>query len=189
MTVTVTAWIGMGANVGDRLGNIRTALAELASLDATTVVRVSSVYDTTPWGVADQRRFLNAVVELSTALSPEDLLSSLGGVEERCGRVRHERWGPRTLDLDILLYDDRIVNTKDLVIPHPRLAQRAFVLVPLAELEPELAVPGLDATVIQLLEALGDEALEARLVGPPPESGDAGEAGNEKEDGCRRRTT
>jgi len=184
-----TAWIGVGANVGDRLGNIRMALAELASLDATIVVRVSSVYDTAPWGVTDQRRFLNAVVELSTTLSPEDLLSALGRVEARCGRVRHERWGPRTLDLDILLYDDRIVNTEDLVIPHPRLAQRAFVLVPLAELEPELAVPGLDATVTQLLDALGDEALGARLVGPPPGSGEAREAGNEEEDGCRRRTT
>ncbi len=187
--MTATAWIGMGANVGDRLGNFRTALAELASLDATRVVRVSSIYDTTPWGVADQRRFLNAVVELSTGLSPESLLRALNEVEQRCGRVRHERWGPRTLDLDILLYDDRVVETDDLVIPHPRLAQRAFVLVPLAELEPELEVPGLDATVAQLLGTLGDEAGDARLVGPAPESGDGGETGSEEEDGCRRRTT
>ncbi len=184
-----TAWIGMGANVGDRLGNLRAALAELASLEATNLVRVSSLYDTTPWGVTDQRRFLNAVVELSTELSPEELLTALGGVEQRCGRVRHERWGPRTLDLDILLYDDRIVRTDDLVIPHPRMAQRAFVLVPLAELEPELDVPGLGATVAQLLDALGDEAAEARLIGPLPDSGGGGETGSEEEDGCRRRTT
>ncbi len=187
--MTATAWIGIGANVGDRLGNVRAALAELASLDATSIVRVSSVYDTTPWGVTDQRRFLNAVVELSTELSPEVLLSGLGAVEERCGRVRHERWGPRTLDLDILLYGDRIVTTDDLVIPHPRLAQRAFVLVPLAELAPELEVPGMNATVAQLLDALGDAAEEARLVGPPPESGGGGETGSDEEDGCRRRTT
>jgi len=185
----VTAWIGMGANVGDRLGNFRAALTALKSLDATSVVRVSSVYDTTPWGVTDQRRFFNAVVELSTGLSPDELLAALGEVEQRCGRVRHARWGPRTLDLDILLYDDLVVESDDLIIPHPRMAQRAFVLVPLAELEPELEVPGLGVTVAHLLGALGDEADDARLIGPLPESGDGDDTGSEEEDGCRRRTT
>jgi len=179
-----TAWIGMGANVGDRLGNFRTALAELESLDATRVARVSSVYDTAPWGVTEQERFLNAVIELETEMAPRDLLAALLRIEERCGRVRYERWGPRTLDLDILLYDDVVIDEEELIVPHPRLAQRAFALVPLAELEPTLGVPGLGATVAALLEQLGDEALDVKRVGPPPEHD-----GEPREDGCRRRTT
>ena len=170
----------MGANVGDRLGSLRTALAELALLDETAVVRVSSVYDTAPWGVTEQERFLNAVVELRTGLSPEDLLAALNSVEERCGRVRHERWGPRTLDLDILLYDDRIVKTDDLEVPHPRLSERAFVLVPLAELEPMLEVPGLDATVEALLSRLGEDVLDVKRVGSLP-GVDRGASGRDDE--------
>lgn len=164
----MTAWIGMGANVGDRLGSFRAALAELESLDSTEVVRVSSVYDTAPWGVTDQERFLNAVVEIRTELSAGELLSELLRIEGRCGRVRYERWGPRTLDLDILLYGDEIIVTDELTVPHPRLAQRAFVLMPLAELEPTLVVPGLDSTVAALLDELGDEAADVERLGPPP---------------------
>ena len=152
-----TAWIGIGANVGDRRASIRAGLDGLAALEKTSVARVSSLYDTAPWGEVNQERFLNAVVELKTELAPGILLRKLAGIEKACGRVRHERWGPRTLDLDILLYDDRIIETEELVVPHPRLAQRAFVLVPLVELEPTLEVPGLGVTVEALLEKLEDE--------------------------------
>lgn len=172
----------MGSNVGDRLGHFRTALAEIGELRATEIVRVSSVYDTAPWGVTDQGRFLNAVLELRTGLPPSELLEELAGVESRCGRVRHERWGPRTIDLDILLYDDRVIDGKDLTVPHPRLAQRAFVLVPLAELEPALEVPGLGATVSALLEQLGDEALDVERAGPPPVAGAAAHESDDDED-------
>jgi 2-amino-4-hydroxy-6-hydroxymethyldihydropteridine diphosphokinase len=171
----VSAWIGMGANVGDRLGAFRAALAELESLEASTVVRVSSVYDTAPWGVTDQERFLNAVVQLRTGLPAATLLAELAAIEARCGRVRHERWGPRTLDLDILLYGDEIIATADLTVPHPRLSQRAFVLVPLAELEPSLEVPGLGVTVATLLDQLGADALDVERVGPPPRMAGGGE--------------
>ena len=159
-----TAWIGIGANVGDRRASIRAALDALGSLAVTSVARVSSLYDTAPWGVVSQERFLNAVVELETELAPDVLLRELAGIEDACGRVRHERWGPRTLDLDILLYGDRVIETEELVVPHPRLAQRAFVLVPLAELEPTLEVPGLGVTVEALLDELGDDALDVRRL-------------------------
>ncbi len=166
--MTSTAWIGIGANVGDRLASIRAALAELDALRSTRVSRVSSVYDTAPWGVTDQARFLNAVAEIETALEPRALLDELMAIEARCGRVRHERWGPRTIDLDILLFDERVMESDALRLPHPRLAQRAFVLVPLAELAPDLVVPALGATVGGLLATLGDDALDVRRAGDAP---------------------
>ena len=138
------AFLGLGSNLGDRWAELRTAVAGLPD-----VVAVSPVYETAPvGGPAGQGRFLNLVVELDTELSPRRLLEVARRLEEAAGRVRSERWGPRPLDVDVLLVGDLAVDEPDLQVPHPRLWERAFVLAPLADLAPELvAVPVDDPTV------------------------------------------
>jgi 2-amino-4-hydroxy-6-hydroxymethyldihydropteridine diphosphokinase len=126
--------IGLGANLGDALQTVRTALTALSRLGE--VVRVSSLYATKPWGVEDQPDFINAVALLETALVPRELLIGLKKLEVELGRGPTYRWGPRVVDLDILTYDDCTIEEPDLVIPHPHLYERAFVLVPLAEIDP-----------------------------------------------------
>ncbi len=134
------AYIGLGSNLGDREAALRAALALLGE----DVVAVSSFHETDPVGYLDQPRFLNAAAALETELEPRPLLERLLEVERELGRTRDgPRFGPRTIDLDLLLYADRIVDEPGLVVPHPRLAERRFVLEPLAELDPELGVPGL----------------------------------------------
>jgi 2-amino-4-hydroxy-6-hydroxymethyldihydropteridine diphosphokinase len=132
------AYVGLGSNLGDREATIRAALESLAQVPETLLVRVSSLYDTEPVGEAEQPNFLNAVAELDTELPPRQLLWNLQLIEKRFGRVRTQRWGPRTLDLDLLLYGSLVVEEPDLRVPHPELLQRAFVLVPLVELDPLL---------------------------------------------------
>lgn len=128
------SFVGIGSNLGDRRAYLAGAVAALPDVTA-----VSPVYETDPvGGPGGQGPFLNAVVELHTALTPRELLWVGRNAEEAAGRVRAERWGPRTLDVDILLVGDLIVNEEDLVVPHPRMRQRGFVLVPLADLAPEL---------------------------------------------------
>ena len=131
------AYVGLGANLGDRDASIRRA-AELLGAR-----RVSAVRETEPWGFADQPRFLNAVAELETAESPRVLLDRLLEIERELGRTREgPRYGPRTIDLDLLLYGDEELDEPGLVVPHPRLHERPFMLEPLAELRPDLVVPG-----------------------------------------------
>jgi len=144
--MTVFAYIGLGSNLGDRRAMIDGALERLRPR------RVSTIVETEPWGVADQPRFLNAVAEIETDLEPAELLDRLLDVERGLGRVRREKWGPRTIDLDLLLYDNRQVASDTLSVPHPRLHERKFVLEGLAELCPDRTVPGLGRTVRQLLE-------------------------------------
>ncbi|HEX7901611.1 MAG TPA: 2-amino-4-hydroxy-6-hydroxymethyldihydropteridine diphosphokinase [Planctomycetota bacterium] len=141
----VLAYVGLGSNLGDRRAILASALASLAPR------RVSRIVETEPWGRADQPPFLNAVAEIDTALQPGPLLARLLEIEALHGRVRAERWGPRTLDLDLLLYGDRVVAEPGLTVPHPRLAERRFVLESLAELAPDLAVPGVGRAVRELL--------------------------------------
>jgi 2-amino-4-hydroxy-6-hydroxymethyldihydropteridine diphosphokinase len=142
--VTV-AYIGLGSNLGEREGNLRAALARLAELGE---VRASSFRETDPVGVTDQPRFLNAAAELSTDLSARELLDALLAIERDLGRDRslEERWGPRTLDLDLLVYGEEAIDEPGLTVPHPRLAERLFVLEPLDELAPGLVLP--DGTAI-----------------------------------------
>lgn len=142
----VLAYIGLGSNLGDRQGTLRSALARLAPR------RVSSIVETEPWGRPDQPRFLNCVAEIETTLSPEALLDRLQELEREFGRARAERWGPRTLDLDLLLYGELEIRTPRLIVPHPFLAERRFVLEGLAELCPDRVVPGRGRTVRELLE-------------------------------------
>ena len=139
------AYIGLGSNLGDREGNLRGALARLTELGG---VRVSSFRETDPVGVTDQPRFLNAAAELSTDLPARQLLDALLAIERDLGRdrSREDRWGPRTLDLDLLLYGDEVIDDPGLTVPHPRLAERQFVLEPLHELTPGLMLP--DGTAV-----------------------------------------
>ena len=141
--MAVKAYVGLGANLGDREGNLRAALELLSSEPGIAVVAVSSLRDTDPVGIRDQPDFLNAVAALETDLGPSELLARLLAVERALGRTRDgPRFGPRTIDLDLLLYGDEEIGDRELVVPHPRLHERAFVLEPLAELEPGLVVPG-----------------------------------------------
>lgn len=146
------AFIGLGSNLGEREAMIRQALDELARLPATQLMRASSLYDTEPTGEVDQPNFLNAVAQLETELTARQLLWNLLLIEKRLGRVRTQRWGPRTIDLDLLLYGDEVIDEPDLIVPHPRLHERMFALEPLAELDPELSVPGRGALAAMIAE-------------------------------------
>ena len=147
-----TAYLGLGSNIGDREQNLKEALVKLAAPDL-RVARLSSVYETEPVGFTAQRWFLNIVVEIETDLFPMQLLSRIAKVEQALGRARTIKNGPRTLDIDILLYGRAVVRTAKLEIPHPRMAERRFVLAPLAELAPELRHPVTHQSIRAMLEA------------------------------------
>jgi 2-amino-4-hydroxy-6-hydroxymethyldihydropteridine diphosphokinase len=148
------AYVGLGANLGDRAATLRRAIDLLAERPAIDVVGVSSFRETDPVGYLDQPRFLNAAVAVETSLTPSALLAALLDVERELGRVREgPRYGPRTVDLDLLLMDDVVLDEPGLELPHPRLHDRMFALEPLAELDPELVVPG-RGPVRQLLLSL-----------------------------------
>ena len=136
------AYIALGANLDDPLGQLRAALDAVAALPDSRMLRTSSFYRTAPVGAPGQPDYLNAVAALETGLAPDDLLAALLEIEHDFGRRREYRNAPRTLDLDLLLYDDAVIDRPHLQIPHPRLHLRAFVLVPLAEIAPELRLPG-----------------------------------------------
>ena len=161
------AWVGIGSNMGDRLEYVRRALGAMAALPDTELMAVSSLYDTVPVGATGQPRFLNAVAELSTGVRPAELLRQLLAIEALHGRVRDVVWGPRTLDLDLLVYDDVEMETPELTLPHPRARGRAFVLVPLAEVAPDLRFPGERATVSEMMTSLDDVDGVTRVGGPP----------------------
>lgn len=150
----VDVYLGLGTNVGDRLAMLRAAVQLLVELGEVFVY--SSVYETEPWGVEQQDRFLNACCGLRTTVAVEDLHARLKQIERRLGRVPGLRWGPRLIDLDLLTYGELAVATPTLTIPHPRIADRAFVLVPLAEIAPRLVLRGQTQTVAHMLAELGD---------------------------------
>lgn len=153
----VTAYLSMGSNLGDREAHLDRA-AQLLDASGVSVSRLSSLYETEPVGFADQPWFLNRVLKAETDLGPGRLLAACQSVEAQAGRVRSFRNAPRTLDLDILLYGIDIVATPGLVIPHPRMAERRFVLQPLVEIAPTLIHPGLGRTMKSLLEACQDSS-------------------------------
>jgi 2-amino-4-hydroxy-6-hydroxymethyldihydropteridine diphosphokinase len=143
-----TAYLSLGTNIGDRLANLRTAVSSLAP--SVMVQAQSSIYETEPWGYSEQPTFLNQVIKCDTELTPQELLEFLKKIEVSMGRQETFRFGPRLIDLDILFYDHVKLDTPTLIIPHPRIAERAFVLVPLVEIAPDLSLPGGDATIQQL---------------------------------------
>jgi len=152
--VTKRAFIGIGSNLGDREFLVRKAVEALRELPRTNVARVSSLYDTDPVGEVEQPAFLNAVAWIETELTPRELLWQLLLIEQRMGRVRTQRWGPRPIDLDLLFHGREIVDEPDLKVPHPEAHRRAFVLVPLAEIDPGFVHPGTGETVRRMLQKL-----------------------------------
>jgi 2-amino-4-hydroxy-6-hydroxymethyldihydropteridine diphosphokinase len=159
--MAVSAYLALGSNLGDRLETLWRAVGLLEATEGIEVVRSSRVFETDPVG-PPQPAYLNAVLEVRTELEPRALLDACLAVETALGRVRAERWGPRTLDVDVLTYDARTVDEPDLTIPHPRMHERAFVLIPLRELDPDPMLPG-DRSLASLRLASGD----VRPFAPP----------------------
>jgi 2-amino-4-hydroxy-6-hydroxymethyldihydropteridine diphosphokinase len=159
------AYVALGGNLGDRLATIESAIRAVA--ENGDVTAISSIYETDPVGFEDQPAFLNAVIELETQRTPEELLDALQSIEQQHGRQRTFPNAPRTLDLDLLLYGNEQRSSSQLTLPHPRLHERAFVLVPLAEIAPDMLVTGHAASVAALLSRI-DAKSGIRKAGPPP---------------------
>ncbi|MCU0607162.1 MAG: 2-amino-4-hydroxy-6-hydroxymethyldihydropteridine diphosphokinase [Candidatus Edwardsbacteria bacterium] len=147
-------FVGLGSNLGNRLGNLRGALAAISEIPGLSVAAVSPLYETEPVGNRDQPQFVNAVIEVDCRLSPAELLAALQRIERRMGRVNPVKWGPRVIDLDLLYYGERVLRAEGLVLPHPEAARRAFVLEPLAGIAPGFTDPVERRTVRELLARL-----------------------------------
>lgn len=158
--VVETAYIGVGTNLGNKRDNIKRAITMLDEIKQILVTAVAPVYRTAPVGYTEQDYFLNTVVQVETYLSPRELLAKMLGIEDKMGRKRTIRWGPRVIDLDLLLYGDKEVKEKDLIVPHPRLTKRAFVAVPLADLAPDLKLPGGKSAVQVAADLKGEQQVE-----------------------------
>jgi 2-amino-4-hydroxy-6-hydroxymethyldihydropteridine diphosphokinase len=155
----VEAYLSLGSNMGDKRAMLEAAAAGLDAVDGVRVAALSRFYRTPPWGDTDQDWFLNAAARLETTLSPHDLLAACLAVERSLGRVRERKWGPRTIDIDVLAMGDMRVADETLVLPHPYVLERAFVLVPLAEIAPDLAIGG-----VRIADALA--RLDRTGIGP-----------------------
>lgn len=161
------AYLGLGSNLDNPAAQLDEACRRLRLIQGVEIIRISSYYETPPVGVLDQPWFINAAVGVRTSLSPEDLLSALLQVENDMGRIRKERWGPRLVDLDLLLYNNNVINTPRLQVPHPEMASRGFVLLPLAEIAPQAYHPVLQKTMAHLLAELAPEAAKAQRISRP----------------------
>jgi len=153
------AYIALGSNMGDRNQWLMQALDALEKRDGITITAVSAIYETDPVGYTDQDAFLNMVIQVSTSYSPHELLQQQQEIESELGRVRQVRWGPRTIDLDLLLYDNIALETEQLILPHPRMMERAFVLVPLRDVLSD------DHVLYREVEQVAKEALQSRKEG------------------------
>lgn len=151
-------FLGVGTNLGDRRANLSAAQAAVSEF--VIVQKTSRVYETAPWGMTDQPDFLNQAWEVTTILPPLQLLRRLKEIETLLGRKPSVRYGPRLIDIDILLYSNLIFRSADLVIPHPRISERAFVLAPLADLEPDMVIPGMTHSVAELLGRHGKKGIK-----------------------------
>ena len=163
MSGAVVAYVGIGSNVDGPEERVKRAAAVLDRLPKTRLSKLSPLYLNPPMGPAEQPHYVNAVAALRTELEPRALLDLLHEIEAANGRIRQQHWGPRTLDLDLLLHGDVVSDDPDLILPHPGLADRAFVLVPLADIAPDLQVVGL-GTVSELKSALPADAVESLLI-------------------------
>jgi 2-amino-4-hydroxy-6-hydroxymethyldihydropteridine diphosphokinase len=152
------AYLSLGSNLGNKLRFLKEAISKIGEADKITINRVSSVYETQPVGYEEQEWFLNLVVEIKTSLVPRDLLDHVLSVEDQMGRRREIKWGSRNIDIDILLYDNQIIQSDHLTLPHPRMHERRFMLLPLAEIAPKLLHPKLKKTTEELLEDCEDKS-------------------------------
>lgn len=151
-----TAYLSIGSNIGERLKFVEQAVSFLGLCEEINIIQTSALYETEPWGIKDQNWFLNVAVEINTTLSPQDLLVKCNQIESTLGRNRNieKRWGERTVDIDIIFYGTEIINTDILVVPHTRMHERAFVLVPMLEIAPEFVHPIFNKTIADLYESL-----------------------------------
>lgn len=156
-SVSVKVYLALGSNLGDRQANLARACEELNT--RLVLTDQSLIYETEPWGFADQPAFLNQVVAGTTELTPERLLAFTQSIEKKLGRVKTFRNGPRVIDIDILIYGNNVIQTESLVIPHPRMLERGFVLKPLADVAPNLRVIGSNLTINELLESVGQAGI------------------------------
>lgn len=144
--------LALGSNLGERFENLHQALKDVSL--RVSIIKTSSVYETPPWGYIDQPVFFNQVLSGYTSLNPVELLTFVKNIENNMGRVNNFQNGPRLIDVDILLFGEQIINSEILVIPHPRMLERGFVMLPLAEIEPELIIPGTNKKVLELLQSV-----------------------------------
>jgi len=153
---TYRAFIGLGSNVGQREKFLNRAIAELKNVRQTRIVWTSSVYETDPVGMPDQPKFLNAAAEIETQLGPKELCAEVKAIEQKLGRTSTERWGPREIDVDVLLYDGLVFQDDEVTVPHPEMEKRKFVLIPLKEIAPDLVHPISGMTMEELASACKD---------------------------------
>lgn len=159
-----TIYLGLGTNLGDQMANLQAAVAGLAQ--KLVITAVSPIYQTPPWGVTDQPDFLNMCLAAQTDLSPEQLLTFVKTLETELGREPAKRWGPRLIDIDLLFAANQIIETEKLTVPHPRLAERAFVLYPLADISPNFVHPVLGKTIAALAANIEDEGIRPFASAP-----------------------
>jgi 2-amino-4-hydroxy-6-hydroxymethyldihydropteridine diphosphokinase len=152
--LTKSVFLGLGSNLGDREAHLDDAIAALCSNNSITLISRSEILETEPVGITDQGKFLNAVVEIETTLTPQELMQVCLDIEIQEGRVRDEKWGPRTIDIDMLYYSDQLIQEEGLHVPHPEMQNRSFVLIPLVEIAPTMIHPTLGLTAEAMLHAL-----------------------------------
>ena len=150
----MTVFIGLGSNLGNRKENINKAIELLKNTKGIKIIKTSSIIETEPYGKTDQPNFLNCVIEINTEINPEHLLEICNKIENELGRIRKEKWGPRTIDLDILFIDDFVIRTPDLVVPHPEVHLRNFVLTSLMEIAPDFIHPVFNKTIKEIYQKL-----------------------------------
>lgn len=150
------AYLGLGSNLGDRKGNLQGAIELISNHPEINILKLSSIYETKPFGYTEQPNFLNMVIAISTTLEPKELLTALLNIENELGRKRDLHWGPRTIDIDILLYENRVIDLEDLQIPHPYLTERLFVLIPLSEIY-NGSIPNNSLNLTKMIERLDGE--------------------------------
>ncbi|MBM7573179.1 2-amino-4-hydroxy-6-hydroxymethyldihydropteridine diphosphokinase [Aquibacillus albus] len=152
-----TAYVALGSNISPRFTYLQKAIDLLSTYEEIEVIQQSSIYETIPVGYAEQGNFLNMVVKIRTSLDPLVLLSYCQSIEKKLGRKREIKWGPRTIDLDILLYNEENIKTEQLTVPHPRMHERAFVLIPLCDIDPSINIPFLNKTVKDVLDEVSSQ--------------------------------
>ena len=152
----MSVFLGLGSNVGDKEKHLAQACDKISTIEGSSIIHVSSVYESEPWGRKDQEPFLNQVIEIKTNLKPGTFFTVCQKIEKSMGRELSLRWGPRIIDIDLLLYHHRIIDDKGLQVPHPRLTQRRFVLVPLVEIAPHVIIPGIGKNTLEILRACED---------------------------------